>query len=266
MRFIRDPYTKLNTKTVVALGCFDGVHIAHRQVISEAVRIAGEYGCEAAVWCFSEPPKNFYSSNPAPLVCDETEKKRLVRQLGVDILISPHFDGRLALVEPEEFVCELLCECAGAVHLVCGKNYTFGHGGRGNTELLSTICASLGIGLYVVDDVSIQGIKVSSTLTREAVEAGQCIYAQKLLGREFSISLDMHSEDEGDGCVLSFDRKYLAPFGRYRVLVSQRARKKECIADIERTDSETLIHLPFSFDSGRTRVTFLSNKMTEHSK
>ena len=61
MKIIRDPAEKLNIKAVVALGCFDGVHIAHACVIGEAARIARERGLVSAVWSFREPPKNAFS-------------------------------------------------------------------------------------------------------------------------------------------------------------------------------------------------------------
>jgi len=190
MRTIKDPYTKLNTETVVALGCFDGVHIAHARVIGEAVRIARERGCAAAVWCFSEPPKNFYLKEPVPLICNGEEKARLIRTLGADILITPDFDRDISALTPEVFVKKLLCECAGAVHLVCGKNYTFGAGGHGDVSLMRRICEESSVGLSVIDDVTLDGACVSSSLVREAVQSGQCVYASKLLGRGFSVIFD----------------------------------------------------------------------------
>lgn len=263
MKIIKDPYTKLNTLTVVALGCFDGVHTAHAEVISHAVQKAAELGCGAAVWCFSEPPKNAYLKVPVPLICDEEEKARLIRKLGADILISPDFNEKISAVSAEAFVRELLFECAGAVHVVCGGNYTFGRGGCGKAEDLCRICKTLGIGVSIVGDVSIDGVNVSSTLVREAVENGQTLYAAKLLGRDFSLCADI-SECEGSMTEFFVGRKYLSPAeGTYKVTVRCGARRESCDASVKKTLDGARISLPLAFDGGKLRVSFVSNRVRE---
>ncbi len=255
MKIYRDPYTKLNTPSVIALGCFDGVHAAHAAVIAEAVRISRERGCTAGVWCFSEPPKNAFLTTPVPLICTESEKERQIRMLGADLLISPDFSPEIAAVSAGDFVRELLCARACAVHLVCGRNYTFGAGGRADTGLLSSLCSQLGIGLSVIDDVSVDGVRVSSTIVREAVESGQCLYAARMLGRDFCVEAELRS----DGYFV--DGKYLAPAdGVYRVSVSSGLSKKECNASVRRTDGGCVILPDTSVYGERARICFLSSR------
>ena len=61
--------------SVVALGCFDGVHLGHAAVIEKAVKTARALGCPCTVWTFAEPPKNFFLENAVPLITDVTEKQ-----------------------------------------------------------------------------------------------------------------------------------------------------------------------------------------------
>lgn len=269
MRVIKDPYTKLNSDSVVALGCFDGVHAGHASVIGEAVRIARERGCLAAVWCFSEPPKNFYLKVPVPLICGAEEKARLVRTLGADVLITPDFDSVISAVTAEDFVKELLCECAGAVHLVCGRDYTFGAGGSGNTVELRRICDELSVGLSVIEDVTVEGAGVSSSLVREAVSSGQCVYAAKLLGRDFSMVFSNEESLDGEDCRRLFlPAKYLSvPSGKYNVSVSYSGYRKKCAATVEKTDEGTFVTLDTPIAcGGRVRVTFSDNRISEPRK
>lgn len=256
MKTYRDPYIKLDMPTVVALGCFDGVHVAHACVIGEAVRIARERGAAACVWCFSEPPKNAYIPTPVPLITDGEEKARQIRRLGADILISPDFMPDIASLSPEEFVCKLLFECAGATHLVCGANYTFGRGGEGKVDTLCRLCEGLGIGVSVVDDVTVDSVKVSSTLIREAVTSGQCSYAARLLGRDFCVLARRDSQGE-----LFISQKLLCvPEGEYEVSASAKNKKYLTRASVSRIHGGSRITLETDDDAQEYRIHFLSNR------
>jgi len=76
------------TKCVIALGCFDGVHLGHTAVIKKALDKSKEQNIPCCIWSFSEPPKKFYQPDSAPLLTDAEEKARILSDLGVDIYIS----------------------------------------------------------------------------------------------------------------------------------------------------------------------------------
>ncbi|MBQ2863442.1 MAG: hypothetical protein IJE84_04630 [Clostridia bacterium] len=262
MRICRDPYIKQNGPAVIALGCFDGVHTAHAAVIRRAVSRARELGVSAAVWCFSEPPKNAYLSTPVPLVTTFEEKARQIRRLGVDLLITPFFTPEIAALTPEQFVRELLCECAGAVHLVCGKNYSFGAGGRGDIALLSELCQPLGIEVTVIEDVRVDGVAVSSTLVREAVSAGQCEYAARLLGRDFCISA-VRGKDGG----YLVPSKYLCvPEGEYAAELLVGVRKRQTAARFTSGEGGMRVRVECGCEAPEIRLTLRSGRLTSTRK
>ena len=257
MRISTDPYVKQNTPAVVALGCFDGVHAAHAAVIRRAVSRARELGVSAAVWCFSEPPKNAYLSTPVPLISTPEEKARQIRRLGVDLLITPDFTPEIAALSPEQFVRELLCECASAVHLVCGKNYSFGAGGRGDTVLLRELCRPLGIEVTVIEDVRVDGVAVSSTLVREAVSAGQCEYAARLLGRDFCISA-VRGKDGG----YLVPSKYLCvPEGEYVAELLVGVKKRQTTARFASGEGGMRVSVGCECEAPEIRLTLRSGKL-----
>ncbi len=263
MRLFKDATKKLNIEAVVALGCFDGVHKAHAHVIGEAVRISQKKGVLSAVWCFSEPPRNFYSSKRVPLVCEPSEKARLIRTLGVDVMIEPDFTREIAGVTAREFIEKYLVGNLGAVHLVCGRNYTFGAKAEGNAECLEKLCREFGIGLSVVEDIMLDGVKISSTLVREAVKSGQCAYAARLLGRNFSLCFNIDTKntdilDQGNRA-LSIDEKYLSlPRGEYEAVLHFGGRKRKANACIkEGKNGKELFILGDNANAfGRVRVEF----------
>lgn len=178
----------LSAPTAVALGCFDGVHIGHRAVISETVNIAKQSGIQSAVWCFEAPPKNFFIKNSAPLITTPSEKIALISELGVDVAVCVPFDTDIGSLTPDEFFFEILIKRMHTAHVVCGSNYTFGKNGIGNAEYLSELCQKNGIGFTSIGHICVDGISVSASAIREMVKRGNITDASLLLGRPYSIS------------------------------------------------------------------------------
>ena len=173
--------------TVVALGCFDGVHLGHSAVIKEARRIADELGCLCTVWTFDEPPKNYFLRHAVPLITDRKQKIRLISALGVDKFISVPFTKETANISAEDFFHKILMERLQVQHIVCGFNYSFGKNGSGNVELLKQLCEENGVGISVVSPISVSGVTASSSAIRDALTSGQAELAAELLGRPYSL-------------------------------------------------------------------------------
>ena len=173
--------------SVVALGCFDGVHLGHCEVIKAARSIAKKLGCLCSVWTFDEPPKNYFLKHSVPLITDRKQKATLISKLGVDKFISVPFTKETARISAEDFFEEILKKRLKARHIVCGFNYSFGANGAGNVELLTRLCKKSGIGLTVIEPISVEGITVSSSAIRDALTSGQAEMASALLGRPYSL-------------------------------------------------------------------------------
>lgn len=172
----------------LALGTFDGVHIGHSAVISEAVRTAKELGLNSAVWCFSEPPKSVFDSSVKPLTSPD-EKSRLIAALGVDALIMPPPTRELLAMEPDAFL-DMLTLSLHPRRIVVGFNYTYGKGAAGNADTLRAYLKHRNspVALTVVPPVSSPaeygGAPVSSTLIRKLTEEGDAEGAARLLGKK----------------------------------------------------------------------------------
>lgn len=176
-----------STPTVVALGCFDGVHLGHTALISRAKEISTELSLPCIVWSFDAPPRNFFISNKIPLITTTAEKRILMQRLGVDFLVSVPFDKKLSEMLPEEFFSNVLIKRLKASHVVCGFNYRFGKGGVGDHKLLAELCEKHKIRLSVIPPVEKNGKTVSSSEIRAALSQGRIGEASILLGRPFFI-------------------------------------------------------------------------------
>lgn len=188
MKFYQTNDFFADSPSVVALGCFDGVHIGHAAVIREAVLGAKLMGVKSAVWCFEEPPRNFFAKNSTPVLTAPDQKRALIESLGVDILVCVRFDTEIGSLSPSDFFEEIIIKRMRAAGVVCGFNYSFGKGGSGNTELLSELCKKNGIGFTCLPPVLLDGTAVSSSAIRTAISDGDMKKATVLLGRHYSIT------------------------------------------------------------------------------
>ena len=176
--------------SAVALGCFDGVHIGHSEIIKKTVEISKSNSLLSVVWSFQAPPKSFFAKNDSSsheLLTTLPEKKSLIRKLGVDLLICVPFDERIAKLNPREFFENIIIGRLNAKHIFCGFNYRFGHNGSGDTALLRTLCDEYGIDITVVDEIKVDGNTVSSSAIRSLLSNGEIEMAEKMLGRKFSL-------------------------------------------------------------------------------
>ena len=190
MKFYTSLHTKIDNNSAVALGCFDGVHIGHAKIISKAVEEAKKASLTSIVWSFGAPPKSYFANKSASspeLLTDISEKKRLIRALGADILISIDFNEKTARLSPREFFENILITRLHAKQIFCGFNYRFGHKGSGDVALLRSLCEEYGVILTVVDEVTLNGRTVSSSAIREYLSIGDIEKASAMLGRSFAI-------------------------------------------------------------------------------
>ena len=175
---------------VVALGCFDGVHRGHQALINKARKTATEKKIPLVVWALSIKRDN--------LLMSIEEKFAHLERLGADAVISEDFE-KIRHLSCEEFVSKLVKQYK-AIHTVCGFNFRFGHNAIGNAELLGSLMKSHGGSNEIVEEVTIDGITVSSTAIRNALTAGNPVLAAKLLGRFYEINGEIrHGEAIGTG-------------------------------------------------------------------
>ncbi|MBQ9079482.1 MAG: bifunctional riboflavin kinase/FAD synthetase [Clostridia bacterium] len=178
----------LSSHTVLCLGNFDGVHIGHKALLNEAKRqkkrLSAQYpNISCGVVTFSEPTHETLSKTPPPRITDLNEKCQLFRQADMDVLIALDFNS-VRDMPPSEFVSDILHKQCNCVMTVCGFNFRFGAGGRGDHDTLAELMGGCSV---TVPPVELNGITVSSTAIRAAVLEGNIEAANAMLGRPFCI-------------------------------------------------------------------------------
>ena len=177
----------LPATSVVTIGNFDGVHVAHQKPLRQVVGSARARDAVSIVVTFEPHPIKLLAPEHAPKVLTPLGRKaQLIERLGVDFLVALAFTKELARLSPHQFVHDILTRCLRANTVLVGPNFRFGYRQSGDIEVLRAIARQEGFRVQVMSEVDLRGERVSSTRIRELLSAGQVPIAGRLLGRPFS--------------------------------------------------------------------------------
>lgn len=173
---------------VIALGFFDGVHSGHAALLKKAISRAKELCAHPAVLTFPNHPDVLTGKAPISLINTCSERTKLIKKLfGINDIILWDFDLNLMQLPWQEFLKRTV-NVLGAVHLVAGYDYRFGHKGKGNAERLCEFCRENCIGSDIIDKVVRDGETVSSTVIRKLIQSGDIERAAAFLGHPHYMS------------------------------------------------------------------------------
>ena len=198
-------------ETVLVLGYFDGLHLGHKALFDRARSIADEKGLTVSVLTFPESPKlAFVRYCPELLLQLTSPEKRfaLMEQYGVDRLYLTDFTSSFAQQSPQDFV-ENYVEALKASVVVAGFDYHFGNS-RADVKVLQELFTGQ---VEVIEEVQLDGEKVSSSRIRDAIKSGNVAEANRLLGYEFTTEgIVVHGDARGR--TIGYPTANLAPFER----------------------------------------------------
>ena len=218
-------------KIAVALGSFDGLHTAHRQVLSLP------QGYKKVAVIFKIPPKMVISGG-MDLLLSYKDKCRALKEFGIDEVVTLDF-LKVRNDSPESFLNYLKNEI-GADFIACGFNYRFGAMGRGDTALLMKFCKENDIKLRISDSYLLpDGTALSSSYVRSLLKDGRVEEANKYLFKPFSFIAAVQKGDQR-GRTIGFptiNQKYpeelvTLRFGVYKTKILIDGAEYDAITDI----------------------------------
>ena len=172
----------------VTIGNFDGVHLGHRATLERLREHARLVGKPATVLTFEPTPREFLSPARAPARLTRLrEKLVLLARDRLDRCVVLRFDAHLQQVRAHEFIERLLVQRLDARRIVVGHDFRFGYRGEADIEVLQAAAPKHGFEVEVVEPLMLDGVRVSSTVIREALAAGDLGRAAQFLGRRYSM-------------------------------------------------------------------------------
>ncbi len=186
---------KIRTPTAIALGNFDGIHQGHQTVLQpiiDASQSNPQPHIYPSVVSFTPHPREFFSGGKLKLLTPIAEKAQLLTDLGIEQLILLSFNQKLASLSPQQFVAQILLAQLQTTLISVGSDFRFGYQRKGTADDLDKIATSLGVKVCLnslrkyqaQDDL---GVRVSSSLIRQALSEGKVSTANTMLGRPYSL-------------------------------------------------------------------------------
>jgi len=173
--------TKLQNNTVAAIGFFDGVHLAHKELINKTIEIGNKNNLKKAVITFDVHPKSILFDLDYFYLTPLQRKLEIFKQFDLDYVYVIEFSKEKASMHPTDFIEYYLKD----IHtLVCGFDFKFGVRGSGNVK---TLLQDSRFETLIVNEVTYEGYKVGSTHIRDLINSGQVENVVDVLGDYYSI-------------------------------------------------------------------------------
>lgn len=168
---------------------FDGVHLGHKSIVDELIKVGSENNLETAVLTFWPHPRFVFNPNENLKLLNTLEEKQfLLEKCGIDTLFLKEFDEEFRNLTGEEFVRQILVDKLNIKYLIIGYDHSFGKNKSGNFELLQKLSGELGFEVERMEAINIHENNISSTKVRNALLAGNIKEANEMLGYSYSVS------------------------------------------------------------------------------
>ncbi|MCH5155560.1 MAG: riboflavin biosynthesis protein RibF [Clostridiales bacterium] len=168
----------------IALGYFDSVHLGHRSLIEKTREYAIAHNIGACVATFSNNAYKLFNPEEKQ-VYTYAERCYLLNDM-CDYILPMRFDARLKNHTAEEFLNGLFTRY-NIKAVVCGYDYLFGAGAKGDAELLKAYSEAHGVDCIVMPPLELDGMRVSTTEVKSLLTSGNIERANAFLGEPFML-------------------------------------------------------------------------------
>ena len=217
-----------NTKCVLTIGTFDGIHIGHQKIIESLVSLAKKQKIQSTILTFFPHPRMILQQeSDIKLIDTLEEKKNELEKLGVDNLIIHPFSKSFSRLTAVEFCRDILSNKIQINTLFIGYDHRFGRNREATAEDLVAMGKTYNFGVHIIPAQDISSITVSSTKVRKAIAVGDFNLVHEFLGRHYELSGTV-IKGEGLGRTIDFptanievDESYklIPPIGVYLVSI-----------------------------------------------
>ena len=175
---------------VVTSGTFDGVHLGHQKILKRIRHIADEIGGETVLITFWPHPRLvlYPDEHNLRLLTTFEEKAHLLREFGIDHLLTIPFTKEFAALSSAEFIQQILIDTIKTRKLVIGYDHRFGKNREGGFDYLKANVDRYGFELEEISREDVDNVGISSTKIRKALEEGKVEVANEYLGRAYELN------------------------------------------------------------------------------
>jgi len=221
--------------SAIAIGNFDGFHLGHQRVIKKGKQIAKRNNLKFGLMVFQPLPVMFFNKKLKNYRIDSLQQKiDSSKKHGVDFLIVKKFDKKFSNISSEDFIERILYKKLKTKLVFISKNFRFGKNRTGDIKMLKNKENFFKYRVNTIVPLNKRGSTISSTLIRKNIAKGKIDYANKLLGRFWTIEGVVKRGDRRGRrigfptCNLDLKNYIVPKLGVYssKVIVDKKIRKK----------------------------------------
>jgi riboflavin kinase/FMN adenylyltransferase len=170
----------------LTIGNFDGVHIGHRELLGKIKTKCHSKNLLFVVVTFVPHPQKILQPDKDRFLINSYEQRRsLLQQIGVDILIEMKFTRDFSTLKPQEFLSKYVLSYPNLKDFYLGYDFAFGANKEGDHDLVNSICHPRGVEVEIQTKFEFHGKVISSSLIRERLLSGEIDQVQNILERPF---------------------------------------------------------------------------------
>jgi riboflavin kinase / FMN adenylyltransferase len=182
-------YHAKNTKSVITIGSFDGVHVGHQSILEKLVSYSKLNNCESIVLTFFPHPRMvLQGDNSLKLLNTIEEKIKLFSKIGIDNLIIHPFNKEFSRLTAEDFVKKILVEKLNIQKIIIGYDHRFGRNRSANIDDLIAFGEKYNFEVEQISVHEISEISVSSTKIRKSLNDGEIEISNEFLGYAYFVT------------------------------------------------------------------------------
>ena len=168
----------------LTIGNYDGIHLGHQAILKKLISESKSNNILSSVMTFEPHPREFFSPKLAPKrIISLREKLEYFDELKNDQVFIVNFNDEFSRKSYLDFI-EILKKNIQAKKIIIGNDFRFGKQREGNIDKL----IDSSVDVCVMNKIEYKGERVSSTIIRDSLAAGDLKRAAMLLGRSYSIS------------------------------------------------------------------------------
>ena len=168
----------------LTIGNYDGIHLGHQAILKKLISESKSNNILSSVMTFEPHPREFFSPKLAPKrIISLREKLEYFEKIKIDQVFIVNFNDEFSRKSYLDFI-EILKKNIQAKKIIIGNDFRFGKQREGNIDKL----IDNSVDVCVMNKIEYKGERVSSTIIRDSLAAGDLKRAAMLLGRSYSIS------------------------------------------------------------------------------
>ena len=225
--------SKIHKRSIILIGNFDGIHLGHQRLFKLANSYKKKFNLNIGVLTFEPMPKMFFNKNFKNFrISNIDQKNKILKNLGVDFLITKKFDKNFSQIKSNFFIKEILSRKLKAKYIFVSNNFRFGNKREGDVKQLIKNEKTYDYKIIKPQPLTLNKKVVSSTYIRSLLEKGDLRRANKLLSRNWSIEgIVQKGRQQGKKigfptCNIDIKDYVISMPGVYAVNVKQKNSKK----------------------------------------